>query len=67
VIKAISYSETSVNIYEATWHSIPEDSNVSPRRCESLKSHFQHHVWAHFLVNCEPQFEHSDIKRAIIS
>jgi hypothetical protein len=34
-----SISETSVNFYQSTWWSIPEDSQLHARRRENLKSH----------------------------
>jgi hypothetical protein len=36
---AVSTLETSVNIYQSTWRSIPEDSHLHTRRREDLKSH----------------------------
>jgi hypothetical protein len=32
MMKAVSISETSVNIYQATWRNIPEDSHLHIRR-----------------------------------
>jgi hypothetical protein len=41
VMDAVSFSETSVNIYQTTWCNIPEDSHFDTRRRENLK----HHAW----------------------
>jgi hypothetical protein len=36
---AVSTSEMTVNVYETTWHNIPEDSHLHTHRCDNLKSH----------------------------
>jgi hypothetical protein len=42
---AINASETSVNFYQSTRRSIPEDSNLNTRRRENLKYHqFSSHI-----------------------
>jgi hypothetical protein len=39
MIEAVNFSETSVNICQATRRNIPEDSHLHTRRLENLKSH----------------------------
>jgi hypothetical protein len=41
MMETVSSSETSVNIYQTTRCSIPEDSRLHTRRRENLKSHLQ--------------------------
>jgi hypothetical protein len=38
IIRTVSYSETSVNIYQITRCNIPEDSRLHTHRRENLKS-----------------------------
>jgi hypothetical protein len=42
MMEAVSSSETSVSIYQATQRNIPEDSHLYSRRREILKSHVAH-------------------------
>jgi hypothetical protein len=41
MVEAVSFSETSVNIYQTTLRNMTEDSHLHTRRRENLKSH--HH------------------------
>jgi hypothetical protein len=40
MMEAVSYSETSVSIYETTRCNTPEDSRLHTRRRENPKSYF---------------------------
>jgi hypothetical protein len=39
MMEALSFSETSVNIYQTTRCNYPEDNHIHTRRRENLKSH----------------------------
>jgi hypothetical protein len=39
IMKAANTSETSVNMYNTTRHSMPEDSHLRTRCCKNVKSH----------------------------
>jgi hypothetical protein len=39
MIEAVSTSATSVNVYQTTWRSSPEDSHLRTRCRENLKAH----------------------------
>jgi hypothetical protein len=41
MMEAVSTSKTSLNFYQTTRRSIPEDSHLHTRRCKNLKSHQQ--------------------------
>jgi hypothetical protein len=50
MMKAVSTSETSVNLYETTWCNIPEGCHLHTRRRENLKSHNEIRAEKHY--NC---------------
>jgi hypothetical protein len=39
MVELVNTSETSADVYETTWHNIPEDSHLNTRRLGNLKSH----------------------------
>jgi hypothetical protein len=39
MMETAHFSEMSVNIHQATWHDIPEDSNLHRYCPENLRSH----------------------------
>jgi hypothetical protein len=41
IIKALSASETTANLYQTTRLNIPEDSHLHTRRRENLRSHLK--------------------------
>jgi hypothetical protein len=56
MMEAVCTSETSVNLYEATRHSIPEGCHIHIRRRENLKSHSQLSIRLTFTgVVCFPE------------
>jgi hypothetical protein len=57
-MEAVSFSETSVSIYQTTRCNIPEDSHYHARHLEDLKSH-QATLFAGWLVGLNYQFVNS--------
>jgi hypothetical protein len=47
IIRAMSTSETSVNLYQTTRRNIPEDSHLHTRRRENLKSQFHPELYSY--------------------
>jgi hypothetical protein len=51
VVEAAGTSETSVNMYQTTWHLTPEDGHVYARRRENPNSSSEDFILPPYLAN----------------
>jgi hypothetical protein len=56
MMEAVYVYETSVYLYDATWHNIPEGYNLQTRRRENLKSHLEN-LYGETTLRCIRRFE----------